>query len=181
MSDDFLSDEDKAAFNEHMRGVTPLPQGEKYQSTSPSKPLPSRRKQVLIPSSKTYFLSDTVYDPVPSEAILSFKRPQVLDKQFKSLIRGLQPWEAKLDLHGCKSDEARERLCNFIEQQVKQQHRYILVIHGIGGREGTPPVIKNLVNRWLPQFGEVLAFHSAQPKDGGKGAVYVLLQRTREY
>lgn len=39
------------------------------------------------------------------------------------------------------------------------------------------PCNKNLLNRWLPQMNEVIAFHSALPKDGGSGAIYVLLKR----
>jgi len=56
----------------------------------------------------------------------------------------------------------------------------MLLIHGKGGYEGAPPVIKNLISRWLPQFDEILAFHSAKAKDGGHGAVYVLLKRNKE-
>jgi len=41
-------------------------------------------------------------------------------------------------------------------------------------------VIKNKVNSWLRQHQDVLAFHSAMPKDGGNGAVYVLLKKLHE-
>jgi DNA-nicking Smr family endonuclease len=34
-----------------------------------------------------------------------------------------------------------------------------------------------MVNRWLRAVDNVLAFHSAQAKDGGSGAVYVLLKK----
>jgi DNA-nicking Smr family endonuclease len=34
-----------------------------------------------------------------------------------------------------------------------------------------------MVNRWLREVDNVLAFHSAQPADGGTGAVYVLLRK----
>ena len=49
------------------------------------------------------------------------------------------------------------------------------IIHGKGG-DGVP-VLKNLVDRTLRQRGEVLAFHSAPPSQGGTGAVLVLLAR----
>lgn len=70
-------------------------------------------------------------------------------------------------------------LCQFIQTQAELGKRCLLIIHGKGGIQGAPPVIKNLLNRWLPQINEVIAFHSALPKDGGSGAIYVLLKRNR--
>jgi DNA-nicking Smr family endonuclease len=75
------------------------------------------------------------------------------------------------------ANPAKEALCQFITEAMHRQQRCVLIIHGKGGQQGTPPVIKNLVNRWLPQINEVLAFYSALPKDGGSGAVYVLLKK----
>jgi DNA-nicking Smr family endonuclease len=37
-------------------------------------------------------------------------------------------------------------------------------------------VLKGMVDKWLRQRDEVLAFCSARPVDGGTGAVYVLLK-----
>jgi DNA-nicking Smr family endonuclease len=54
----------------------------------------------------------------------------------------------------------------------------VRIIHGKGkSSEGKLPVLKGKVNSWLRQKGEVLAFCSARPNDGGTGAVYVLLKR----
>lgn len=38
------------------------------------------------------------------------------------------------------------------------------------------PVLKTHVAYWLPQHSDVLAFSSAQSRDGGTGALYVLLK-----
>ena len=106
--------------------------------------------------------------------------PSIPSKQFRALKNGLIPWEGKLDLHGVTTETAREALSQFIQNQTQQHKRCLLIVHGKGEhRQGTPPVIKNMINRWLPQFDEVLAFHSALPKDGGHGAVYVLIKRNR--
>jgi DNA-nicking Smr family endonuclease len=109
--------------------------------------------------------------------MLSYKHPSVSTQRFRALQKGAIPWEARLDLHGLHRDEAKEALSQFIHHQIQNHKRSLLIIHGKGGQEGSPPVIKNLVNRWLPQFSDVLAFHSACPKDGGNGAVYVLLKK----
>jgi DNA-nicking Smr family endonuclease len=54
-----------------------------------------------------------------------------------------------------------------------------LIVHGKGYRSRNRlPVIKTLLDRWLRECSQVLAFHSAQPKHGGSGAVYVLLKKS---
>lgn len=120
-----------------------------------------------------------IVDTVLSETILSYSHPSISSQRFKALRNGHIPWEARLDLHGLKSETARDTLCQFIQTQAENSKRCLLIIHGKGGNLGAPPVIKNLLNRWLPQLDEVLAFHSALPKDGGSGAVYVLLKRQK--
>lgn len=181
MTDDFLSDEDKALFRNHMRSVKPL--NEKTKRVT--KPASSQEKNPPIVKNNSvqkeeYFLSDFISDTVQSNTILSFANPGIPNQRFRALKNGQVPWEAKLDLHGLKIEAARQALCHFIQTQSKNNKRCLLIIHGKGGHHGAPPVIKNLINRWLPQFSQVLAFHSATPKDGGLGAVYVLLKRNRE-
>ena len=46
-----------------------------------------------------------------------------------------------------------------------------------------PGVLKHQTPRWLneaPNRARVLAFTVAQPRDGGSGALYVLIRRRRE-
>jgi len=51
-------------------------------------------------------------------------------------------------------------------------------VHGKGLRSGPRgPVLKHAVNTWLRKVDAVLAFASAPRRDGGTGAVYVLLRR----
>lgn len=181
MADDSISDEDKALFREHMRAVKPLHEKTKrVNSPAPSPPAPPKKinKQVEIKKHE-YYLSDYINDTVLSDTVLSYCNPGIPSKRFRELRHGRIPWEARLDLHGLKADDARQSLCRFIQAQAQNNKRCLLIIHGKGGHQGAPPVIKNLVNRWLPQLDEVLAFHSAQAKDGGHGAVYVLLKRNR--
>ncbi|HAZ7572726.1 Smr/MutS family endonuclease [Legionella sp. PATHC032] len=182
MTDDFLSDEDKALFRHHMRSVKPLHEKTKREKTSTS---PTYEKKTTACKSHSvpkeeYFLSDFIRDTVESDTVLSFSNSSIPSQRFRSLRNGEIPWEAKLDLHGLKTETARQALYDFIQNQSRNNKRCLLIIHGKGGHQGAPPVIKNLINRWLPQFSQVLAFHSALPKDGGLGAVYVLLKRNRE-
>jgi len=71
---------------------------------------------------------------------------------------------------------AREALIHFISQSYMAGFRCVLIIHGKGGVQNEISILKSHVNHWLKQFTEILAFHSALPKDGGRGAVYVLLK-----
>jgi DNA-nicking Smr family endonuclease len=85
--------------------------------------------------------------------------------------------QRQLDLHGLRSDEARQALGQFIREAHKQGIRCVRVIHGKGlGSPGKTPVLKSRVHSWLVQKNEVLAFVQAKPADGGAGAVVVLLQ-----
>lgn len=100
-------------------------------------------------------------------------------KRLTALRSGEIVSEARLDLHGLNPDSARTSLCDFIEKQTLQGKRCVLIIHGKGSKHGEAPVLKNHVNHWLQQLPQVLAFHSAIPRDGGTGALYVLLKRQR--
>jgi DNA-nicking Smr family endonuclease len=183
MVDDFLSDEDKALFHAHMRSVTPLNEKtQRVKSIAPKPAIPPKRKEFPLVTAKTeYYLSDVIKDTVLSQTILSYAQPGLPSQRFKALRNGQIHWEGRLDLHGLKSEKARDALCQFIQLAAENNKRCLLIIHGKGGHEGAPPQIKNLVNRWLPQLDTVLAFHSALSKDGGTGAVYVLLKRNRDH
>ncbi|KTD46436.1 Smr/MutS family protein [Legionella quateirensis] len=127
-----------------------------------------------------YYLSDDIEDTVFSETTLSYVKPGVPHKRFQDLKNGAIHWDAKLDLHGLKTEAAREALTQFIHTQVRNNKQCILIIHGKDSPKNVPPLLKNLINRWLPQIKEVVAFHSAKSKDGGSGAVYVLLKKGTE-
>ncbi|CEG57679.1 Smr/MutS family protein [Legionella fallonii] len=124
-----------------------------------------------------YSLSDFISDPVTSDAVLSYSKSRVPTKSVHALKNGQIAWDAMLDLKGLKTEAAREALIQFISSQAQIYERCVLIIHGKDSRHGVPPLIKNLVNQWLPQLDEVLAFYSAQVKDGGLEAVYVLLKK----
>ena len=156
-----------------MRGVIPLKSGSKISST-PKEPISKPQN----PRVYEYALSDFIAEPVEGESVISWCLPGLAAQQLRDLKQGRLRIEARVDLHGLNTEEARNLLTQFIHNQKKEQRRHVLIIHGKGGHQGQPPVIKNLINRWLPQFQEVLAFHSALPRDGGTGAVYVLLKRT---
>lgn len=111
---------------------------------------------------------------------LSFRRPGVGMDVAQKLRRGKWSIQREVDLHGMRTDEAREALGSFIRESHKQGIRCVRVVHGKGlGSPGKAPVLKDKVHRWLVQKAEVVAFVQAQPAQGGAGAVVVLLQPVR--
>ncbi len=108
---------------------------------------------------------------------MSFRRPGIGSDVTTKLRRGNWSIQAQLDLHGLRSDEARERLGQFLREAHKQGIRCVRIVHGKGlGSPGKAPVLKRKVQGWLVQKNEVLAFVQAKPADGGAGALVVLLQ-----
>jgi DNA-nicking Smr family endonuclease len=98
----------------------------------------------------------------------------------RKLRRGHYSVGAELDLHGMRVEEARQALGAFLQHALAGDTRVVRIIHGKGnGSLNKQPVLKGKVNHWLRQRNDVLAFCSARPVDGGTGAIYVLLRRTR--
>jgi DNA-nicking Smr family endonuclease len=98
------------------------------------------------------------------------------------LKRGLHPIEARLDLHGKTQAAAHHALAAFIHSSSDAGRRCVLVITGRGFGPSGPGVLKSAVPRWLEEVGlrgKILAIAPAQPRDGGAGALYLLLRRRR--
>lgn len=171
------ADNDKKAFEEAMRSVTPLGNKNTVPPTRKKTPFKKAHSQT-DDNVDNYGLTDHEQHSVTSESTLQFKRDGVQARYFKKLKLGSFSIEAELDLHGSTVEEARNELSHFIQGAYNSGLRVIRVIHGKGYRgQQTKPIIKNKVNTWLPQIPEVLAFSSCQPRDGGSGAVYVLLKK----
>jgi len=111
---------------------------------------------------------------------LSFRRPGVGPDVARRLRQGHWSIQAQLDLHGLRSDEARERLGQFVREAHRLGLRCLRVVHGKGlGSPGKTPVLKGKVHSWLVQKNEVMAFVQARPAEGGAGALVVLLRPQR--
>jgi len=97
--------------------------------------------------------------------------------------RGRMAIEGRLDLHGMTRERAHAALNAFLYRAHERSARCVLVVTGKGtGRDGGG-VLRREVPHWLNQAGLrtlVLGIAHAQPRDGGDGALYVLLKRRRE-
>jgi len=159
--------------------VKPLEPPQRAKLTpEPPKPIP---KQQMLDDAAA--LQEALSDEVDVTTLLdtddnlSFRRPGVGTDVTQKLRKGKWSIQKQIDLHGYRSDEAREALGAFIREAHKQGIRCVRVVHGKGlGSPGKAPVLKEKVHKWLVQKSEVVAFVQAQPAQGGAGALVVLLQ-----
>lgn len=148
---------------------------------APPAPLPLQR-ELDAAAALQESLSDEVdvTTLLDTDEHLSFRRPGVGLDVAQKLRKGKWSIQRQIDLHGMRSDEARDALGSFIRESHKQGIRCVRVVHGKGlGSPGKTPVLKDKVHRWLVQKAEVVAFVQAQPAQGGAGALVVLLQPVR--
>lgn len=178
MSDDSTKNDEESLFLSEMRGVTPLKSDNKAKTSKTAKKPPRQ----TINESDHFAIEDVFSDTETFEdcpEVLSFSRSGLQHGVLKKLRQGKQPIEHVLDLHGLTVAQARKSLQAFLGECEAAGLRHVIIVHGKGFRSKDKPVIKPMVNRWLRVVDNVLAFHSAQPKDGGNGAVYVLLKKTK--
>jgi len=109
---------------------------------------------------------------------LSFRRPGLGADVMRKLREGHWSIQRQIDLHGLRTDQAREALGGFIREAHQLGLRCVRVVHGKGlGSPGRTPVLKGRVQSWLVQKSEVMAFVQARPAEGGAGALVVLLRQ----
>ncbi len=173
---DAIKPEDKDLFRQACANVKPIHQDKilTQQSDKKRKTHDMRRQQVKLDPVPEQFLETSNW--LPGEASLEFKRANVRPTDITKLRKGTLAIDATLDLHGLTGAEAIATLDDFIEYARQSNCRCVLIIHGKSHISGKP-ILKNIVNQYLPTQANILAFYSAKPKHGGSGAIYVLLKR----
>ncbi len=176
-----MKDDDKDSFVAAMRGVRPLKFERRVESTERPKPRArnSRRARTEVLAESLHGPSEPSTDGIEQlgEGV-AYRRATLPKHVFRDLRNSRYSIEAELDLHGLSMLNAKRELREFIVLSAKQRLGCIRVVHGKGKRSGPAgPILKGAVQHWLSQWEEVLAFVSAQPRDGGSGALYVLLRR----
>jgi DNA-nicking Smr family endonuclease len=175
------SDSDNKEFREAVKGTKRIYCDRIDLQKDKIKKKPLKFKKIIDKSEMSDYLSDeweTI--PVDFEESLSFNDNGVDFKTMQALKKAKIFPEDHLDLHGFTMVQAREELSEFLHFAILHDIRCVRIIHGKGYKaQQNYPLLKNKVNSWLRQHPQVLAFHSAMPKDGGTGAVYVLLRNIK--
>jgi DNA-nicking Smr family endonuclease len=152
--------------------------GRVHHAPDPVAPVAAQRQlddqRVLKESISDEFDATTLLE---TDEALSFRRPGIGPDVARKLRRGHWSIQSEIDLHGLRTDDAREALARFLREALRQGQRCVRVVHGKGlGSPGKTPVLKGKVHGWLVQKNEVLAFVQARGDEGGAGAVVVLLK-----
>lgn len=175
-----ISDEDKSLFAKAVQGVQKLSQDKQVVTRQPPSiklkkhyhPPKNDNVSLAYPKEVERFSQVTAYES------LTYQQPSVHAQDMKRLKNGKFHTHWQLDLHGYTELQADKILKEFLIDAIQQQARYLIIVHGKGYNSKTDfPILKNLVNQRLSQIPQVLAYCSAQPKDGGTGAVYVFLKK----
>jgi len=173
-------------FRGAMEGVHKLPESDRYvyrpvyvaseRAFQDRKPLTEEEETeaVLRESLSDLFDVEGLLDEDPS---LSYAQPGVGPDVVRKLRKRHWPVQDELDLHGMNRDEARDALGDFLYRANRRGVRCVRIVHGIGyGSPKGQPVLRGIVHSWLVQKSDVVAFCVAGKKDGGHGALIVLLR-----
>lgn len=175
-----IDDDERDLFRRRLGDARPLRHNK--VALRPPPPEPEPRQTRLDEEEVLRSLRDAPMDLIEHRTgdEVVYARSGIDHGTLRRLRRGQYAVEAHLDLHGMHEREATAALTDFLSKNQTQGRRCLRIVHGKGNRSpGREPVLLRMVHRRLRRHGEVLAFCSAPPRDGGTGAVYVLLRKRR--
>jgi DNA-nicking Smr family endonuclease len=180
-----MTDDDDIDFQKAMHGVRPLNQDKHEPHQKKPRHKKKSREDLVMQSRPVAYEYDfglvNQDDWVGPEDKIVFKRSGVQSKVIDKLRRGQYPCEARIDLHHFTAGEAMAMVDQFIDQCIIEDIRCVLMIHGKGYMSRSDkPILKNILIEHLRQNPYVLAYHFARPRDGGTGALYVLLKASHK-
>ncbi|OZI39101.1 DNA mismatch repair protein MutS [Bordetella genomosp. 1] len=111
-----------------------------------------------------------------SENGTAFVRHDAAPDTARNLKRGQWRVGAELDLHGLRVEQARHAVISFLDECLEHGIRCVRIVHGKGYNSGLEPVLKDKARTWLVQKKEVMAFSEAMEREGGAGALLVLMR-----
>jgi len=154
-----------------VRPLRPAPPG---AAPAPARPATPSRKRPAAPPPLPAVLP--VIEP---GATVRLAQPGVPSRALRRLDGERFEAEAELDLHGLTAVQAAAALQAFIADSLAAGCERVRIIHGKGRAcgPGACRCSSRLVIESLKGHPAVLALRSAGPRDGGTGALRVLLRR----
>ena len=170
------SDKTQAEFKKAVADVTPLKHSKRIAHKHPAPaPIPHQRKR-----DEAAALAESLSGPLSADEALetgeelSYLREGMARETLRKLRRGHWSIQDGVDLHGLTRDQAAAMVVEFLNHCLTRGVRCVRIVHGKG-----LGILKAKLNRWLPQREEVLAYCQAPARDGGSGALLVLLKTKR--
>jgi DNA-nicking Smr family endonuclease len=175
-----LSEEERALWTGVVRSVKPLRQSRSIVQLEESAKPGAETKRTPVPGKQR---SPALQARLPARAPALVP----LGRRLKQRVaRGLDPIDARIDLHGHSQKQAHTALFRFLQRAQADGARTVLVVTGKGAARGEREpgsergVLKRQVPMWLslPEFRSfVVGFEDAHVGHGGEGALYVRLRR----
>jgi len=176
-----LSDEERALWTGVVRSITPLRTSKKLAPLAEAAEPGVETKRAAVSVGRPR-------DPMPRNRPAAKTPPLVaLGRRLRQRVaRGLDPIDARIDLHGHTQKQAHAALLRFLRRAQADGARLVLVVTGKGTARGEREpggergVLKRQVPMWLslPEFRPfVVGFEDAHVGHGGEGALYVRVRR----
>lgn len=167
--------EEAAQFRAAIGEVVPVDDDRAELRRTPPPPVPRQSRA----DERNVMREAMAADPAPVDGAeeLAYVREGASRRILRKLGGGDYSVRDTLDLHDMPATVAAESIAAFLDENRRAERLCLRIVHGKGLRSGPEgPVLKRLTDRLLRQRGDVLAFRSARPADGGAGAVIVLLK-----
>lgn len=85
------------------------------------------------------------------------------------------PAQLDIDLHGQTVEQAAATVAHVFQLLREKKLTHLRIVHGVGRHSADGRgILKGLVNRWLKNNADIVAFSSARRSDGGTGVVNIL-------
>lgn len=156
--------------------------------TKTEQPKPIEKPAIELPPIRNSIDNTQVYAGNKLNELVIGKTADIDRNTAQKFRRGEFKIERRIDLHGYTEDAAWDAVDNFIKNAYIDGLRCVLIVTGKGLPHPEDDIytkhgiIRERVPQWLngPQLRPlILSIAQAQIKDGGEGAVYVLLRRKR--
>lgn len=174
MSDD---NDDKYLFRSAMQDVRRI-RGDRIPPTR--RPIKATPRQRQLDEARV--MQELLSEPIDFEAIetgeeIHWLQAGLQRRVLTRLRRGHWRVQDEIDLHEMNTQAAASVIRTFLDLALRDGLSCVKIIHGKGLRSGPDgPQLKRLTARLLVRHPRVCAFASAPSRDGGTGAVYVLLR-----
>ena len=183
MTTEEISDDDRTLFRQTVKDVRPLAKDNRVESANLPRLPPfvsgHRPGSGMDEWDQSSAGSGVAEAGAAEEASNGGFKPKAVgssSRLLKQLSKGRLPIGDRLDMHGKTWTEAKTAVDRFLEEAVNHRLQCVLIISGKGYRSTNGAVLQPALQHWLKVHDRVRGYSQALPRDGGNGAVYVLLR-----
>jgi DNA-nicking Smr family endonuclease len=170
----------KPAFSDKLSALPIAPEPETKPLLPGQEPKSAKQQGFAPPKAQLPPLRQA---PSAPAAYLKHGEAQGIDRRkLKRMQRGKLDIQARLDLHGFTQSQAQAAVIEFLERCQAQDKRNVIIVTGKGNAKEGGGILRARLPDWLnlpPNRQRVLSYDYSQPKDGGTGALYVVLRKAR--